>query len=47
VSLFAWRLLHNKLHFKDNLMHRGMPRLDSLLCASDFSIAEISNDLFF
>jgi hypothetical protein len=30
VSLFAWRLLNNRLPTKDNLFRRGMTHLDSI-----------------
>jgi hypothetical protein len=47
VSLFAWRLLKNKMPSKDNLLHRGMNQLDSMLCAGDCGVAETSDHLFF
>jgi hypothetical protein len=46
VSLFAWRLLNNRLPTKDNLIRRGMTRLDSILCADGCWIAKTSNHLF-
>jgi hypothetical protein len=47
VSLFAWRLLKNKLPSKDNLLHRGMNQLDSVLCVGDCGVVETSDHLFF
>jgi hypothetical protein len=47
VSLFTWRLLKNKLPSKDNLLHRGMNQLDSVLCVEDCGVAETSDHLFF
>jgi hypothetical protein len=46
VSLFAWRLLNNRLPTKDNLIRRGMTHLDSILCTSGCGVAETSNHLF-
>jgi hypothetical protein len=46
VSLFAWRLLNNKLPTKDNLIRRRMTHLDLILCASCCGVAEIFNHLF-
>jgi hypothetical protein len=46
VSLYAWRLLNNRLPTKDNLIHRGMTRLDLILCTDGCGVAETSNHLF-
>jgi hypothetical protein len=45
VSLFAWRLLNNRLPTKDNLIRRRMTHLDSILCTSGCRVAETSNHL--
>jgi hypothetical protein len=47
VSLFAWRLLNNRLPIKDNLLRQGMTRLDSILCECGCGDTETSNHLFF
>jgi hypothetical protein len=47
VSLFAWRLLNNRLPLKDNLINHGMVHLNSLLCVGGCEVAETSNHLLF
>jgi hypothetical protein len=47
VSPFAWILLNIRHRTKDNLLHREMTHLDSILCAGGCGVAESSNHLFF
>ncbi|XP_045831356.1 uncharacterized protein LOC123922701 [Trifolium pratense] len=46
-SLYALRLLKNKLPSKDNLLRRGMNQLDYVLCVGDCGVAETSYHLSF
>ncbi|PNY13834.1 cysteine-rich receptor-like protein kinase [Trifolium pratense] len=45
VSLFAWRLLNNRLPSKDNLTRRGMHLEDSALCLGGCGVAETIDHL--
>ncbi|GAU10307.1 hypothetical protein TSUD_421680, partial [Trifolium subterraneum] len=45
VSLFAWRLLNNRLPSKDNLTRRGMHLEDSELCLGGCGVAETIDHL--
>ncbi|GAU43919.1 hypothetical protein TSUD_28600 [Trifolium subterraneum] len=45
VSLFAWRLLNNRLPLKDNLTRRGMHLEDSELCLGGCGVAETIDHL--
>ena len=46
VVVFAWRLLRDRLHTKDNLLRRGIIHFDSRLCVAGYGIVETSYHLF-
>ena len=47
ISLFAWRLFHNRLQTKDNLIQRRMQRLVSPSCVDECNISDTSKHALF
>jgi len=46
VSVFAWRLLRDKLTTKSNLAIRGLISSEACLCVSGFGLVETAHHLF-
>ena len=46
VSIFAWRLLRDRLPTKSNLVHRQIISSETSLCVSDCGLVETSHHLF-
>ena len=46
VVLFAWRLFHDRLPTKDNLLHHGVIDHDSRMCVAGCGLTELSHHLF-
>jgi hypothetical protein len=46
VSIFAWRLLHDRLPTKSNLVHRRVISSEAYLCVSECGLVETSRHLF-
>jgi len=47
VSIFAWRLLRDRLPTKSNLVHRRVISSEASLCVSDCGSVETTQHLFF
>jgi len=47
VSILAWRLLHNRLPTKTNLVARGIISQEAQMCVTGCGEVETANHLFF